>query len=86
MSGKAKIAPKPEPIIPRLELYAAVLAVEVAGMIREEMDIQFSTTRFFSDSRVVLGYIYNESRRFHVYVNNRVQRIRRASQPEQWSF
>lgn len=33
-----------------------------------------------------LGYIYNESRRFHVYVANRVDRIRRATFPSQWNF
>ncbi|KAK7877393.1 hypothetical protein WMY93_031909, partial [Mugilogobius chulae] len=84
--GKAKLAPKPELTIPRLELCAAVLAVEVAELIRDEMDIQLSAMRFFSDSRVVLGYIYNESRRFHVFVNNRVQRIRRVTKPTQWSY
>lgn len=42
--------------------------------------------RFFSDSRVVLGYIYNECRRFHVFVNNRVQRIRRATEPTKWNY
>lgn len=84
--GRAKLAPRPELTIPRLELCAAVLAVEIADMIKEELDIQYKTVRFFSDSRVVLGYIYNKSRGFHVYVSNRVQRIRQASQPEQWSF
>lgn len=52
--GKAKLAPKPEPTIPRLKLCAAVLAIDVAGMIIEEMDIHFSSTRFFSDSRLFL--------------------------------
>lgn len=84
--GKAKLAPRPETTIPRLELCAAVLAVEMADMIVEEMDTEFNTVTFYSDSKVVLGYIYNESRRFYVYVNNRVQRIRRSSSPEQWKY
>ncbi|XP_039866234.1 uncharacterized protein LOC120720577 [Simochromis diagramma] len=84
--GKAKLAPKPDLTIPRLELCASVLAVEVGELIRDEMDIQISNMRFFSDSKVVLGYIYNEARRFHVFVNNRVQRIRRATVPTQWGY
>jgi hypothetical protein len=42
--------------------------------------------KFFTDSKVVLGYIYNESKRFYVYVHNRVQRIRQSSRPEQWHY
>jgi len=86
MFGKAKLAPQQEITIPRLELCAAVLAVEIADIISEEIDVPFHTTRFFTDSRVVLGYIQNESRRFYVYVCNRVQRIRKSSGPEQWNY
>lgn len=34
---------------------------------------------------MVLGYIQNQSRRFYVYVNNRVCHIREST-PEQWHF
>lgn len=39
-----------------------------------------------TDSKVVLGYIFNETRRFYVYVYNQVQRIRCSTQPCQWNF
>lgn len=74
--GKAKLALRPDYSIPRLELCTAVLAVEVAELITTEIDIKFDKVTFFSDSKVVLGYIYNEKRRFYVFVSNRVQRIR----------
>ncbi|XP_071944762.1 uncharacterized protein [Antedon mediterranea] len=41
---------------------------------------------FYSDSRVVLGYISNQTRRFYVYVSNRVERIIRITQPAQWRY
>lgn len=82
--GKAKLAPRPEHAIPRLELCAAVLAVELAELVNSEIDIKIDAIYFYTDSKVVLGYIYNETRRFYVYVSNRVQRIRRSTQPEQW--
>ena len=41
---------------------------------------------FYTDSKVVLGYIYNASKRFYVYVANRVQRIRKSTNPDQWSY
>ena len=40
----------------------------------------------FCDSKVVLGYIYNETKRFIVYVHNTVQRIRQSTQPDQWRY
>lgn len=84
--GKAKLAPHPANTVPRLELCAAVLATEMADAICSEIDIEIQAVRFFTDSRIVLGYIHNTSRRFHVYVANRVNRIRKSSQPQQWQY
>lgn len=84
--GKAKLAPKPEHTIPRLELCGTVLAVEIADFILRELDIQIDDIRFYTDSKVVLGYIYNQTKRFYVDVSNRVERIRKSSKPEQWHY
>ena len=86
VKAKAKLAPRPDHTIPRLELCAAVLAVELVDLISTEIDLQIDTTTFYTDSKVVLGYIANETRRFYVYVSNRVQRIRRSSHHDQWNF
>lgn len=84
--GKAKLAPRPEHTIPRLELCAAVLAVELSDLISAELDLQLNAVTYYTDSKVVLGYICNETRRFYVYVSNRVLRIRRSSSPRQWRY
>ncbi|XP_033755752.1 uncharacterized protein LOC117338505 [Pecten maximus] len=84
--GKAKLAPTHGHTVPRLELCAAVLATEIAETIRVQLDIPQDSFQFFSDSQVVLGYISNESRRFYVYVGNRVSKIRLFSKPTQWNF
>lgn len=84
--GRAKLAPTQGHTIPRLELCAAVLAVEVGEVISETLNIPLENVRYHSDSRVVLGYINNKTRRFYTYVANRVERILRSSQPTQWSY
>ena len=84
--GKSKLAPTHATTIPRLELCAAVLAVELFELVREEIDIELDTVTFYSDSRVVMGYITNETRRFYTYVSNRVARIRQSSEPNQWVY
>ncbi|XP_069102091.1 uncharacterized protein [Argopecten irradians] len=78
--SKAKLAHS----IPRLELCAAVLAIEVGEIVCRTLSIQ--DVRYHSDSRVVLGYINNRTRRFNTYVANRVERILQSSQPSQWKY
>ncbi|KAL1259106.1 hypothetical protein QQF64_009683 [Cirrhinus molitorella] len=84
--GKSRLAPSPDLTIPRLELCAAVMAVEIAEVISEEIEMEFNSISFYTDSKVVLGYIHNQSRRFNIYVNNRVQRIKQFTKPEQWHY
>lgn len=84
--GKAKLAPPHATTIPRLELCAAVLGVEVTEVVLEELALQPHPVKYYTDSKVTLGYIQNETRRFYVYVANRVQRIRRYSTPDQWKY
>ncbi|XP_056377073.1 uncharacterized protein LOC130273782 isoform X1 [Hyla sarda] len=81
LMGKSKLAPRPAHTVPRLELCAAV---EMADMITTELDIEIHAINFYTDSKIVLGYIHNASRRFYTYVANRVTRIRKSTSPEQW--
>ncbi|XP_048751486.2 uncharacterized protein LOC125663228 [Ostrea edulis] len=84
--GKAKVAPISGHTIPQLELCASVLAVEIAQFVLEHLDIHIDSVKYYTDSKVVLGYICNESRRFYTYVANRVQRIRKFTTPNQWNY
>ncbi|XP_021340142.1 uncharacterized protein LOC110441351 [Mizuhopecten yessoensis] len=84
--GKARLAPTQGHTIPRLELCAAVLAVEVGATLSETLNITLDKIRYYSDSKVVLGYVSNRTRRFYTYVSNRVQKVLQTSKPEQWSY
>ena len=84
--AKAKVTPKHAVSIPRLELCAAVLATTLAQTVEPELRdrIPIDSTTYYTDSKVALGYISNESKRFHVYVANRVHKIHKMSSPSQW--
>ena len=84
--SKCKVAPLKVCTIPRLELQAAVLAVKIDAMLRREMDISIARSYFWTDSEIVLKYIRNDSRRFQVFVANRISTIRELSDPDQWNY
>lgn len=51
--GKAKLAPISVHTIPRLELGAAVLAVELAELVVSKLDMKPNSLQFYTDSNVV---------------------------------
>ena len=58
----------------------------MSEFLRNELTYSDRSEYFRSDSKLVLSYINNEARRFHVYVANRVQQIRDLSQPTAWMY
>ena len=85
--AKSRVTPLKQVTIPRAELQAAVLAAKVADNLKTDLKLTTLTKEvFWTDSKVVLGYIHNEARRFHVYVANRVQQIRDTTSTDQWKF
>ena len=84
--GKSRLAHIKPMTIPRLELSAAVLAVQLDRPLREELHMRIDRSIFWSDSTAVLQYIKNEDKRFHTFVANRLAVIHDGSQPSQWNF
>ena len=78
------IAPLKQLSIPRLELQAAVLAVRLYNLVKQELTVTVKDTIFWSDSKTVLQYISNESRCFQTFVANRVSEIHDAANLTQW--
>ena len=76
--GKARVTPKKFVSIPRLELVAATLSVKMAKVLRNELNTDYLHETFWSDSKVVFGYIRNTT--------NRIQQIHENSAVNQWSY
>lgn len=53
-------------------------------VIKRELEIGNLQENYWTDSKVVLGYLNNDAKRFHIFVANRIQRIRSSTKPEQW--
>jgi hypothetical protein len=85
--AKSRVAPLKELTIPRLELTAATLSVEVSQLLQKELELNGELKHvYYTDSKIVLGYIHNTSKRFQVFVANRLQRIHDATDADQWHY
>ncbi|XP_068716912.1 uncharacterized protein [Montipora capricornis] len=73
LMAKFRVAPLKPISIPRLELTATVISVNVAAMLKSELDIDNIQCYYYTDSEIVIGYI-----------NNDVQHIRDRSSPGDW--
>lgn len=86
LMGKSRLAHIKLMTVPRLELPAAVLAVQLDETLKSELEIPLHQSVFWTDSTIVLQYIRNESTRFHTFVSNRLTVIHEHSEPNQWRY
>ena len=84
--GKSRVAPLKHVTIPHLELVAALVSVKISALLQRELEYENVTEWFWTDSKIVLGYIANNARRFHVFVANLVQQIRDQTDSSQWRY
>ena len=83
--AKSRVTPLKTTTIPRLELQAATLSVKMSKFLDDQLHIEGLRHYFWTDSSIVLAYLANKTKRFHVFVANRVGEILRQSKIEQWA-
>lgn len=69
--------------IPRLELLAATILVRLTQSILKSLSVKTIQVHYWSDSMTVLAWINRQSN-WATFVYNRVNEIRKFSNPEQW--
>ena len=84
--AKSRVTPIHPITVPRLELAAAVVSVKIHTVLKGALNYQDIKEIFWTDSQIVLGYICNDAKKFHVYVANRVQQIKDQTSSEQWKY
>ena len=72
--------------IPRLELCAAALTIQVDATLTKEIptDIDIQSSVYWTDGVIVRVYQQVDSKHYHTFVGNRVARIRSHSEASQW--
>ena len=85
--AKSRVTPINFFFTPSLELAVAALSIKVSRMLQKELIIHSKIKEYFwTDSQIVLSYINSNSKRFKVFVANRVQLIKENSDVSQWMY
>ena len=77
-----RVTPRKAVSIPRLKLTAATILAKTAAVLKKELECKDTEEFYWTESKVMLGFINNESRRFRSYVANRMQTVRLYSTVE----
>ena len=84
--GKSRVSPTKATTVPRLELTAATVCAKIAAVIMKELKLDDVETFYWVDNKIVLGYIFNQTRRYRVFVANRVQAIEDLTGNKNWNY
>lgn len=84
--GKSNLTPHPAHTIRRLELCAAVLAVEMADLIEDEIDTDIHSTSQALHRQQNCAGLHQQYTQEILRVCSDVNCIRKSTHPEQWRF
>ncbi|KAI8116952.1 hypothetical protein CVS40_11069 [Lucilia cuprina] len=83
-ASKSRIAPIKILSLPRLELCAGVLLVELIKVVIDSFKITFNDIFYYTDSSIVLSWLRLDPARLQIFVSNRVSFIQENSNINRW--
>ena len=86
VAAKTRVTPLRAVSIPRLELLAAHLGLQLSQKIATSLQIPTERHTFWTDSLNSLYWIRGDSRRYKSFVANRVGEIQSKTCPTQWRY
>ena len=84
VAGKARVSPRKNETISRLELVACVIGTRLVTAANTVFELDPKNIYFWTDSRNALCWIHAHPKACKVYVQNRVGEIQRVTEKSQW--
>ena len=84
LMGKSLLSGPGKHTIPRLELEAALDAVRMSRMVKQELNFENCTCLFWTDSAIVLQSLHADSKNFPVFSRNRIAQILNHTSVHDW--
>ena len=84
--AKTRVAPLKPMSIPRLELQAALMGARLGNYIVKELQLNLNSTFYWTDSKTVLHWIKSESKRYKMFVSQRLGEIQELTNSDDWFY